>query len=74
MHPGHPSGIAGAGNCNWSKLLLADGDQRGAGGADASEPELTFGVCTGKGHLGLACQCHPGSRHGHARHTEGFSV
>lgn len=74
MHPGYPSGVAFAGDCNWSKLLLADEDQRGAGGADASEPELTFGISTGEGHLGLAGQRHPGSRHRHARHSDGFSI
>lgn len=74
MDPGHPSGVAGAGNCNRGKLLLADGDQRGTGGADTGESEATFDVRTGEDHLGLAGQRHPGSRHGHARHAEGFSV
>lgn len=74
MHPGYPSGVAGAGDCNRSKLLLADGDQRGTGGADASEPEVTPGIRTGKDHFRLAGQRHPGSRHGHARYTECFSV
>lgn len=74
MHPGYPRGVAGAGDRNRSKPVLADGDQRGTGGADASEPELTFGVCLSEGHLRLAGRRQPGSRHGHARHTEDFSV
>lgn len=53
MHPGYPSGVAGTGDCNRSKLLLPDGDQRGTGGAGTSEPELTFDIRTGEDHLGL---------------------
>lgn len=74
MNPGYPSGVANAGDCNRSKLLLADGDQRGTGGADTGELELTFGIRAGEDHLRLAGQRHPGSCHRHARHTEGFSV
>lgn len=73
MHPRYPSGVAGAGDCNWSKLVLADGDQGGTGGADATEPELTLGVRTSEYHLWVAGQHHPGSSHRHACHTEGFS-
>lgn len=74
MHPGYPSGIADAGDFNRSKLLLVDGDQRGTGGADTSEPKLTLSVRTSEDHLRLAGQRHPGSRHRRARHTEGFSI
>lgn len=74
MYPGDSCGVTCGGDGDGCKLVLADRDQGRIWRADSWEPELTFGVRTSMDNLGLAGQCHPGSRHRNTNHAVDLSI